>query len=72
LIEATFGTTPDNGIMALITTADSEKKYYYYKCFEDMNQAIKFTQKLYMQGGIAFDELHSDKWIESEIINKKQ
>ncbi|NQY54702.1 MAG: hypothetical protein HRT42_14155 [Campylobacteraceae bacterium] len=67
MIESSIGTTADNGVMALIGIGKNEKKYYYYKCFNNQEIAIDFVAKLYAQGGIPADEINSNKWIESEI-----
>ena len=65
MIEASMGTTVENGVMALIGMGHNEKKYYYYKCFNNQEIAINFVAKLYVQGGIPMEEINSSKWIEA-------
>ena len=65
MVEASLGTTADHGVMALIGMGENEKKYYYYKCFNNQEIAITFVAKLYVQGGIPSDEIDSNKWIKA-------
>ena len=60
-----YGHNRRQWVMAFIGMGINEKKYYYYKCFNNQEIAIDFVAKLYLQGGIPSDEINSNKWIEA-------
>lgn len=64
MVEALIGINEDNTIVAFIDDTIIEKEYNYYKSFKTKEEANSFTDKLYKQGGIPYEELKSDKWIE--------
>jgi hypothetical protein len=71
MVEALIGIKEDNTIIAMIDDSIIEKQYTYHKNFETKELANKFAEKIYKQGGIPYEELHSDKWIERKVAQIK-